>query len=120
MTDTLKHTPTPWRYDPLYKNSALVVADQDNEVFPYQDMCIECHSANGGPEQNKSNAEFIVRAVNNHQALLDACRILVHEARGVLYMGEAELRHLVGNTNFTCLENRVKEAEVVIKEAEKP
>lgn len=54
------HTPTPWVIDPLYK--AEVLTSDLREL-------VTCWS-----EECESNAEFIVRACNSHEALVEALR----------------------------------------------
>jgi len=56
---TAKHTPTPWS---RYKNAAH---------GPEGDCVFVC---NGIDSPNDANAEFIVRAVNSHEALLAAAK----------------------------------------------
>ena len=36
---------------------------------------------------------------------------LSHEVAGALYMRKHEMRNVIGNTNFACLEQRMREAE---------
>lgn len=65
-----KHTPTPWNYS-------------ENSVNAWSDSCkdrgniFSCQLRTGThiPEnQNEINAGFIVRAVNSHEELLEACK----------------------------------------------
>jgi hypothetical protein len=74
-----EHTPTPWFHDKSYKNSALIGRVQDKNGENWDDMCVECHSAISGNQTSHhnidaANAEFIVRACNAHDALVEACR----------------------------------------------
>jgi hypothetical protein len=52
------HSPLPWH------------AGIDVIATPNGSMCICCRQSGARPEQDHANAEFIVRAVNNHDALL--------------------------------------------------
>lgn len=79
----MKHTPTPWIYlkdvnSPLYviENGEIIVGRVDT----------------------KANAEFIVRAVNNHEALLKAAKLML------------KLLESDGSTHYQW-RNIIKEAE---------
>ena len=64
MKTKTEHTPTPWRTGDLW-----------NTVFgpPNGNPCPEIVATVHGPR--KANAEFIVRACNCHEDLLEACKI---------------------------------------------
>lgn len=88
-----KHTPTPWRVE---KGTGLIWGDcttfedgtPDRLGVPVTDSQLERPWAQGkGPsyEEMKANAAFIVRAVNSHQAMVDAL-----EAARERLQGDAE------------------------------
>lgn len=63
-----KHTPLPW------------------EILPYSNLA-RIHGANDEPVVDDFNpsfedAEFIIRAVNSHEELLDLCKCLLFEVFG--------------------------------------
>lgn len=65
-----KHTPTPWRIDK--RCSTLIVAAKDRGICStggYSDNSINSEDL---LNENKANAELIVRACNSHEALLSA------------------------------------------------
>jgi hypothetical protein len=47
-------------------------------------------------------------------ALEQALRKLRNEVHGSLYMNEPEMRQVIGNTNFQCIELRLREAEALL------
>ncbi len=59
---TQKHTPTPWE---------VSYYDYDNNGPIY---CIENVTRSTTPEEHKANAEFIVRACNAHDDLVEALK----------------------------------------------
>lgn len=67
-----KHTPTPWK---AIKNSCFWEIQPENrsDSDPYQigDVCASCPE-NDVHGLQQANAEFIVRAVNSHDALVAA------------------------------------------------
>jgi hypothetical protein len=67
-----QHTPGPWKVFGVRRNQYLAVIDsipdQDGKVIA---NCI-CHVAMTNPDA-QANAEFIVRACNAHDDLLEAC-----------------------------------------------
>lgn len=66
---TAKHTETPWETDVDELNALVQAVDGDaNDEFP---VCV-CQ----GPDA-ASNAAFIVRTGNSHDALLAACKVLL-------------------------------------------
>lgn len=112
MSET--HTPTPWFYDPKYESSALIQKVQDEDAEYWDDMCVECHSAKHGKLQDISNAEFIVRACNSHDALLKSCKHLVEQFLTYQngWMGQGVWRNRIG------LEQDLADTEEAIKLAE--
>jgi hypothetical protein len=69
----MEHDPTPWKTANTYAGGPLVVCRADGLT-----LVVEGHSS----AQWKANAEFIVRAANNHEGLLEACEALCAEAVG--------------------------------------
>ena len=73
---TKKHTPTPWRVDPMYW-ADIQTADGGIEVagLRYDGMP---DAINREPEDAvaRANAAFIVRAVNHHEALVEMVRVM--------------------------------------------
>jgi hypothetical protein len=76
--DKITHTPTPW-YIREY-NTSLILTDTGLELIEYQlkhnksdyeIVTIHLDSADNG----KANAEYICRAVNSHEGLVEAVRI---------------------------------------------
>lgn len=64
-----EHTPTPWAVDYLDKHGQRVVRSEHIEV------CTCWHHCVGAIEKEmEANAALIVKAVNSHQALVDALR----------------------------------------------
>lgn len=70
-----KHTPIPWSTDGAY---VLPLADQA-KAQPGTLFVAMCgiSSSYRPPEETKANAEFIVRACNNHDALVATVRDLL-------------------------------------------
>lgn len=75
--DKITHTPTPW-YIREY-NTSLILTDTGLELIEYQlkhnksdyeIVTIHLDSADNG----KANAEYICRAVNSHEGLVEALR----------------------------------------------
>lgn len=62
------HTPTPWS-----------VWDKTKIYGPGEEILTEVNNGNLGVEQDKANAAFIVRAVNSHERLIQACRHLLND-----------------------------------------
>lgn len=66
-----KHTPTPW----IVEDRIYLVKDQTTiaelwhslNYSPIKDTAVPT------PEEQRANGAFIIRAVNNHKILLDAC-----------------------------------------------
>ena len=87
MSDT-KHTPLPWHTEDIGRSCPRVVADQgkkwDNlEICNFYDDVTTEDCINGPEyeqkENHEANAEFIVRACNSHDALLNALKGIVTE-----------------------------------------
>ena len=68
-TKTEQHTPVPW-YSTASSKAGVVYSALNNElIVPY--------ARTGATESTHANAEFIVRACNSHEALLEACKMTV-------------------------------------------
>lgn len=77
MTNTTKHTPTPWHTAEEWSNQydAAVIAGGPNSFVLAGAFYM------GGTDQAKANAAHIVRCVNAHEALVAACKDCL-EGRG--------------------------------------
>lgn len=60
MSEQTKHTPTPWRYEASTKTIRSVPANYWLATMDSWDGAID----------NEANADFIVKAVNNHDPLI--------------------------------------------------
>ncbi len=69
MTEN-QHTPTPWHVD----NSGIVVGSRAPNGST--DLIADLHTS-AMPAEARANAALIVRAVNNHQALVEALTKLI-------------------------------------------
>jgi hypothetical protein len=70
----MKHTPTPWRVaiEPPYEESA--------RIFSGDIYLGSLGNSDQTKDETRANAEFIVRAVNSHDALVAALRrIMPHQ-----------------------------------------
>lgn len=70
MNTEPKHTPTPWRH-----NALIIWGPNDEIVADVQHLGETLKFKN--PNVCPANAEFIVRAVNAHEELLDACKVML-------------------------------------------
>lgn len=88
-TDRTTPTPTPWEIAPH--------SDQDDHI----DICagyrqtpdgrsradwiaeLAAENVDGGRERNQANAEFIVRACNSHEELVEIARLVVAICDGI-------------------------------------
>lgn len=68
--NTPKNTPTPWRV--VKRNEQTTISGRRVTVDASSGIVADVDW--NTPEANLANASLIVRAVNAHQALLDACR----------------------------------------------
>ena len=75
MTES-KHTPIPWKVNTF-------AGRPNSEVFSNDTLICDCRATNVEmtSEEIEANAEFIVRAVNSHQALLDALKCLYRDEK---------------------------------------
>lgn len=67
---TDKATPRPWK------------ATFDNTYIDSESAGERIASLTGSRERQESNAALIVKAVNNHDALLEACKEVLHWVEG--------------------------------------
>ena len=72
-----KHTTTPWVYHSgmVWKDGPDVFPQGDRDGVPIARMDRETDET--VPTERDANAEFIVRAVNVHEELVEACRLLI-------------------------------------------
>lgn len=86
------HTPTPWIVD--YNGQSLEIAANPNESIamvhntdgPDDEIC------QGVPDLSMANAQFIVRACNAHDQLLEACKMALVQIRQDNEERHADLR----------------------------
>lgn len=71
MTATVTHTPIPWRIG----DAGLTVFGPPNGGTPKMIASRSYNGTKSAPE-DKANLQLIVRAVNSHAELLEACRKL--------------------------------------------
>lgn len=90
-----KHTPTPWRVS--YR------ATTDGNIS-YRIVGVTLDSL------SKENAEFIVRAVNSHEALLDAVKKTMATIADDS-VTDAQFRYLLNHEHFHILANAIAQAE---------
>jgi hypothetical protein len=79
-TPEAKHTPTPWKLD---QDDRFVNGPKGQAIFGAL--------GDGSDETHTANAEFIVRAVNSHEALLEAAKEMLEEHSKLLKMAGASL-----------------------------
>ena len=58
-----KHTPAPWHVD----GNGCSIATKGGQIAKIRPVYMD-------RAQREANAEFIVRSVNSHEALIDACK----------------------------------------------
>lgn len=74
----LKPTPTPWYRNirPVTKYPIVYAGSSPNH-----DYCFSFHVPRGvTPEQAEANLDFLLRAVNNHQRMVEALEAIQREA----------------------------------------
>jgi hypothetical protein len=80
-----KHTPGPWQ---ARQNGKIITIDGDvNGSYYYGIAQINARGDcdKGIPSKlDRANAEFIVRACNSHDDLLEACKTALHEMRNTV------------------------------------
>ena len=70
----MTHTPTPWKQG--FKDNQCIYADYKNVAN------VQCRE-----KEWQANAEFIVRAVNAHEELVEACKGAIEQMEGFLSDG---------------------------------
>ena len=68
------HTPTPWKYS---KNSLQITGNNDHGCIVVELMMKRIYDNTDEIEEMDANAEFICRAVNNHDALIHVIESLI-------------------------------------------
>jgi len=104
METQSKHTATPWKVDNKLKQ--YVVADEVVGVrvgYPILSCCTE---------NEETNAEFIVRAVNSHEALVEAC----NDALELLGGCQCERPKYQQRHNEKCIACKIEEALKLARE----
>lgn len=81
MTETAKHTPTPW-----VKNRYGRLEGANGKAVTVDDLGIAM-ALNGSDEEERANAEFIVRACNAHADLVEA---LAHAHKELMWAYEQD------------------------------
>ena len=81
----MKRTPTPWHLEATWDEHC------DISIWSDDDSVIEWTETISHKEKEKANAEFIVRAVNNHENLLDALKATLDFLDKGLYMNTARM-----------------------------
>lgn len=92
-----EHTPTPW----IYSKDGEMIYTSGNAPFGYK---LIKPSGKRPESEIKANAAFIVKAVNNHESLVEACQIALQRLKDLgRYKSDA----------VTCgmLEEALKQAE---------
>lgn len=74
--NTPAHTPTPWNYTNTIGQPACIYDSLDNRIATLHQPFWRSGDRQEDNKEHLANAELIVRAVNNHAALLDACKEL--------------------------------------------
>lgn len=78
MSRTLMHTPLPWRYAGENANGIHIANDLDVANSLHLTVAIVPSLS----QEGRANAALIVRAINNHHALVEALRAIVHDPHG--------------------------------------
>lgn len=68
MKNEIQHTPTPWKIEIEEEGYISIIGSRVNQVWGNQVALTPMK------KEDKSNAEFIVRAVNSHEELLAAAK----------------------------------------------
>lgn len=95
----MKHTPTPWKHKETEMHRHIItgkVSDGSEEIAEVNDLWVN-------PGTMKANAEFICKAVNNHDKLLSALKLMVKacivakhpEDRGVFFKIQEQARDAI-------------------------
>ena len=76
----MTHTPTPWQYDQANSDKSFWIVTDKKTWLPRI-----AHVPNYEGMPNEANAAFIVKAVNNHEKLVEALRLV----RGIIVEASA-------------------------------
>ena len=71
MTETAKHTPTPWKSAYQFKRNHKTLG-----ILGADGLLLASVWIKGNQVQGEANADFIVQACNSHEALIEACKAL--------------------------------------------
>ena len=75
MTKTANHTPTPWRRDETDESCFVIPR---NDLQTVQIVCVLGEHSDVADATDYANAAFIVRAVNSHDALVEALEAVLY------------------------------------------
>ena len=111
----MAHTLTPWRIVGR-DGEAWTITDEQSRHAAFPVIFGEygnriCNVDSHEDEDCDANAEFIVRAVNSHEEVVEALKSLVH------YFEPLEVGVALFN-NLPCLRERVDKAQAILAKAE--
>lgn len=78
------HTPIPWETTGRFIRGSIRVGRHGTP-----DVC-DVYVDGNAPAEAQANAHFIVRACNNHEALLKAAKYLLAPFHGAMWVGKPE------------------------------
>jgi hypothetical protein len=105
----MKHEPTPWHFNPdfNYEGNAVIQAKDNFHI-----ATVNKFAESFGDGKHKANAAFIVKAVNNHEKLVEKLKALVN-------MIEFDAKQNDTNLGEIVLEEPVfTEAQALLEEIE--
>lgn len=114
------HTPTPWELVPQNGGGPIIVRriETGSQMAPTKLRLIaQCFERGNSFAEDKANAEFLVRASNSHQDLLDALKTL-YEIRCNQWHETAGIEFVKGRTLLRWPD--LRQAEAAIQKAEGP
>lgn len=81
-------SPIPWYLSEIMESQLdgikYIIRSEDRNQFPTW----IAELANHGPDNGKSNGELIVKAVNNHTALIHAAKVICHAVADCMPIGD--------------------------------
>lgn len=78
MSETVKHTPTPWTHEEVRTASGRAFRIGAGDILkPTGGACIIYDDYPSGPNERSANAALIVRAVNSHAAMVEALEMFL-------------------------------------------
>lgn len=83
-----QHTPTPWAMHPIYTKGILThwgingVTNTETMFTSGRIVDVPRNAPNHDGPTQEANAEFIIRAVNAHNELLQACKFALGQLEG--------------------------------------